>query len=137
MEGGIVADRGLQVLGAPIYPHSLTLCAGSVFRDLFCLGVCYLLSVYYPATCGPNGHRSNSAAAKATVAGFTYPFFPGHRPTEPVIVGPPSLLPPSLACVCNEYIYHAARRSYWAVWGEGDQGAPLWRIFWPGEGKGW
>ena len=58
--------------------------------------VCGVLSfICYPATCGPKGHGSGSAAAEATAVGFfTYPVFPGHRPAEPVIVGPPPLLHP-------------------------------------------
>ena len=63
--------------------------------------VSVLSFICYPATCGPKGHGSRGGL-------FTYhPFFPGRRPTEPVIVGPPtppvdvgsgpSLVPSSLA----------------------------------------
>ena len=46
--------------------------------------------IYYPATCGPKGHGSGSAAAEATAVDFyTWPFFHDRRPTWQVIVGSP------------------------------------------------
>ena len=53
--------------------------------------VCVIL-YFYPATCGPKGHGSGSAAAleQPAVAVYIYNRFLGTRPALPVIVGPPT-----------------------------------------------
>ena len=60
-------------------------------RSFVRIGVCVIL-YFYPATCGPKGHGSGSAAAEGDGGElFTYNLFPGHRPALQVIVGPPTL----------------------------------------------